>query len=167
MLKIITGTPLYVWPLLAYVIFIGIKASKKNVIPLNVLLIAPALFATWYFYSIIKRYGAKFFVLSIALSSMFIGIFVGCLVMHQTKMRFDKIKKYVELPGSWITFVLLMSLFSIKYFLGVTNALMPELARSWILLMPEFLAIMLAGVLLGRVVSCWQKYQKSTHVDLD
>ncbi|MBS1988480.1 hypothetical protein JST56_05835 [Candidatus Dependentiae bacterium] len=88
-------------------------------------------------------------------------------MMHKTTMRFDKLKKQVELPGSWITLILLMLLFSIKYFLGVTNALVPELAGSWILLVPEFAAIIIAGVLVGRVVSCWQKYQKSTHVDLN
>lgn len=158
---------MYVWPLLAYVIFIGIKARKKNVIPLKVLLIAPAIFSTWSFYSIITRYGANFFILSIALSSMLLGIYAGYLMMHKTTMRFDKLKKQVELPGSWITLILLMLLFSIKYFLGVTNALVPELAGSWILLVPEFAAIIIAGVLVGRVVSCWQKYQKSTHVDLN
>lgn len=166
MLKIITGTPFYVWPLLAYVIFIGIKARKKNVIPLKVLLIAPAIFSTWSFYSIITRYGANFFILSVAIISMLIGTFGGCLVMRKTKMRFDKIKKHVELPGSWITLILLMSLFSIKYFLGVTSALVPELVGTWFLLIPEFGAIIIAGVLVGRVVGCWKKYKSSLHVDL-
>lgn len=49
---IITETPIYVWPLLAYIIFVGMKARKTGIVPLKVLLMMPVIFPIWSCYAL-------------------------------------------------------------------------------------------------------------------
>lgn len=166
MMKIITQTPFYVWPLFAYLVFIGIKASKTNVVPFKVLFIMPVIFSIWSFYSILVRYAVNPFTLLLWAVSILLGVLIGSLVTRRLSMKFDKTNMRVEMPGSWTPLVLSMSIFSTRYFLGITDALHPELAKNWALLLPELIATMISGVFAGRVVACLQKYKTSPHVNL-
>ena len=166
MLRIIMETPIYVWPLFCYLIFIGIKSRKTGVVPLKVLLITPVLFSIWSGYTIFSRYGMSLFVLSIWCFSTVVGIWLGCWMMSKFAMRFVKEKKLVELPGNWITLLSLLTIFSVRYSLGVTYALHPEWSGNQILFALEGIAVGISGIFIGRLLSVLQKYKRASHESL-
>lgn len=163
--QILTQTPTFVWPLLAYLLFIGFKARKTGVVPLFILAIMPAVFLTWSFYSVLIRYGSLTMMVLWA-ASVLLGAFVGFMLTQRLPLRFDKERKRVELPGSWLTLIFSMSIFSCRYFLGMMYSLRPELIGSLPLLAIELLATAISGIFLGRLLGCLQKYKVSPHSNL-
>jgi branched-subunit amino acid transport protein len=166
MIDMITHAPFYVWPLFAYLVFIGLKASKTSIISLKVLAIAPTIFCTWSFYSVLQRYGDNPLLMVLWAGSTVFGAWIVYSMMRQLPLRFDKTNRLVEMPGSWAPLVLSMSIFTIRYALGVTGALYPEFTGNWILVIPELIAAVISGMSAGRVIRCWQKFKTSSHVNL-
>jgi fucose permease len=68
--QIIIITPLWVWVLLAFLLYLGIRALRPGTAPLWRIAILPALFAE-------LRYWLTEMVLSGTLTGMFVGRFVG------------------------------------------------------------------------------------------
>lgn len=166
-MEIITKTPIYVWPLLMFLLFMGIRARKLSIVPLKMFIIMPSIFCTWAIYAILMRYGTNFLILSLWTISLLLGVGIGYLIVRGFSMRFDKMKKKVEVPGSWMILTLSMTIFCLRYFLGITTAIRPDLAQSWLFLVPELLATMVTGIFAGRSICCFQKYWNALHVPLE
>ncbi len=167
MIELITKTPVFVWPVWVFLLFMGIRARKLSTVPLKLFVIMPTIFCTWAIYAILMRYGINFVPLFLWTISKLIGVWIGYLIVSRFSMRFDKINKKVEVPGSCMILVLSMSIFALRYFLGMTTAIRPDLAQSWLLLIPELLATLLTGMFAGRSICCFKKYRDSLHITLE
>lgn len=165
-LQIITHTPLYVWFLLAYLIWGGWKARKTSIVPWKALLIMPLLLFAFSVYINISRYGH---LSSICLSalSMSLGIWLGSLTLRKTNLRFDKRHHLIEIEGSYSPLLLSISIFALRYFLGAAYGLHPDLAANNSLLLVECLATVVSGMFTGRLIGYWQRYKISPHIDLE
>ena len=155
MLKMITGTPIYIWVLLGYLLYIGIKSSRHSIVPLKVLAIMPVAFTTWGIYSVFGRYGFSLLTMGGWGVAMVIGIAIGILLMRSVGLKFDQEQKLVEMPGTWMTLILSMSLFSTKYFLGMKYAMSPGINLFSI----ELVACTISGILLGRFLGILQRFR--------
>ena len=65
-----------------------------------------------------KNYDASsiiFWMMSFAM-----GLGLGPLTLRNLRSVFDKKSKQIELSGSWVPLILSVSIFSLRYFLGVT-----------------------------------------------
>jgi hypothetical protein len=160
MLQILVNTPLYVWPLLALLIWGGVKAKKTHIVSWKALSIMPAIMLLWSIYSVATRYAPVF--LSLWAFSLGIGIWLGILMTRKLALRFDRQKKTVEIPGNWTPLILSLSIFSLRYTLGVSYGLHPESQGSPLLLAVENCATVVSGVLLGRVAGFWQRSKKES-----
>ena len=164
MMQIISHTPIYAWILFGVLLWKGWKARKTRITPWKALLIMPAVMSTWSIYSIWIHYepiAICLWAVSIAL-----GVKLGWLTMRKLHLRFDKEQKLVEASGSWTPMLLSVSIFSLRYFLGVTYGLHPELAGNAVLLGVEALATVVSGMFTGRLMGCWERSKTSPHVDL-
>lgn len=161
-----TKTPFYVWPLLAYLIFVGIKASKTGTAPLNLFLIMPGIFFAWSTYTIFNRYGVNPMVLVLWVEVIFLGSVVGIKIARRLRVRFDKKNKRIEVTGSWLTLILAMIIFWNKFFIGVISSIYPALVGTIILLVPELIAAFATGIFIGRSIGFFKQYENATHVDL-
>ncbi len=163
-MEIISNTPIFVWPLLAYLFWGGWKARKTYIVPWIPLLIMPVVMCIWSIYSILARYG----VLSIGywMVSITLGIYLGSLTVRKLGLKFDKKRKLIEISGNWTPLILSMSIFSLRYFLGAIYGLHPELARVPALLIVENIATIVSGMFMGRLVGYWQRYKTAPHFDL-
>jgi len=162
--KIISSTPLYAWLLLALLLWKGLRARKLHRISWKDTLIFPAIMVVWSFYSTYNNYDVSaiiFWIVSFAL-----GIGLGPLTLRNLRSVFDKKSKQIELSGSWIPLIILVSIFSLRYFLGVTYGMHPELRGTLSLLIVENLAAAISGIFLGRVLELWRRYKNASHVDL-
>lgn len=164
MLKIISNTPYFVWPMLLLMLWGGWKATKTSVVSWKPLIIFPFILLGWSIFSILSRYGV--FYLPFWTISLAIGIGLGWLTLRKTPLRFDKQRKLIEIGGSWKPMLLSLSIFGLRYFLGATYGMHPELSGNMNLLILENLATLISGMLLGRLVAYWQRSKIATHTDL-
>jgi hypothetical protein len=157
MLEIIKGTPVYVWFIEAYLIWRGIHASKPHKTNWREFMIFPAIMITWALIASIDYYPVT--LLTLLFLSLALGTLVGMRVFKKEKVVFHTIPKAIELSGSWFPLIACLMIFSLRYYLGVTHAIHPELKGSYFLLGIECLALLLCGLFVGRGVSIFQKYK--------
>ena len=157
MIEVITGAPSYCWPLLAYLVYMGIKSRKTRWIPLRLLVVLPIAFLTWSYYS-------KAFSFPIWLLCETFGSFLGFLMVKNLKIQFNKKERMAEIPGSWVNLGMSLSIFVIRYYLGVVYALFPNMIGSWPLMTLEVASVVISGMFFGRLIGYWQKYTSSEQV---
>lgn len=164
MLEIISGTPSYVWPLLALLLWGGWKSRNPHVISWKSLLIMPSAMFFWSFFAISTSYGN----LSICLwaVSIVLGTWLGSLTTRKLPLQFDKQKHLIEIGGSWTPLILSVLIFSLRYFLGAAYGLYPDLKGDAALIAVENLATLVSGMFAGRLLGYWQRSKQSPHIDL-
>ena len=86
--------------------------------------------------------------------------------MNRVVVRFDKEKNLVGLPGSWFMLFSLMTIFCIRYFLGMTYAMHPEWRGNLVLFAFEGIAIAISAMFIGRALSILQKHKMAPHESL-
>jgi hypothetical protein len=124
--NIVTGAPIWVWPLLVGLVLLGLKASKDRT----------ALALPSYFYPL-------FGLLSLnAVNALGVGPLVwlgfgiaylaGVLLGNrfQTQVILGKTAKRVSLKGAWLTMTVLMVIFWMNFVGGVIEAISPAAYAS-------------------------------------
>jgi len=159
MLILFAKAPLYIWPLLAYLIFSGLKASKTGKVPMKLFLIIPSIFLSWSTYTILTRYGLEPITLCCWLAAILIGACIGLAIAYRLQVKFDTIAKTVEVPGSWMTLACSMTIFCSKFSIGMMAALQPAWIGTPVMLIPELIAAVATGVFLGRSIGFFRRYK--------
>jgi hypothetical protein len=160
MVEIIEKTPAYAWILLVYLLAFGIRARKPQVVPFTAILIMPIVFSIWSGYSLFSRYGYQWITVTGFVFSLTMGSFVGSWMMRGFSLKFDKVKRLVQLPGSWLPLILSLSMFGLRYFLGVSYVLKFETPY---LLIAEFGTNFISGCFLGRIAHYFRQYLATPH----
>lgn len=146
-LAIVSGIPWWVYPLLAALIAIGVRALKTRYVPLPVALIAPVAFITWGFFTL-QGSGTHGVPLLSFVSSAIIGLFIALGTTWNRELVVDRTSRRVCLPGSYVPLIRNLSIFSAKFLLTFTIALRPDLRET---LLPWDLGVsgISAGYFLG------------------
>ena len=166
MLEIISHAPIYVWVILSLLIWKGWKARHTYTVSWKDLIIIPVAMLIWTTYSIIKNYDLFSIVPWFVSVSVSVGIGLGQRMIHKSSLRFDKKKKIIEFSGSWIPMILFLSIFSLRFFLGATYGIHPELRGSLKLLIVENFATVISSIFLGRLIGTLKRFKRSPHIDL-
>ncbi len=159
---IITNAPLWVWLLLAYLIFVGIKSSKPMILPLGLikrLMIIPLVFMIWALYTIFESTETYEFI--VLMLGMILGTVLGYFLTRHQNVRFDRKNQLIAIPGSWMTLIVALSIFCLKFSLGALSSIQPELKGTWILLLIQFGAVLFSGIFVGRGINYRCKYRSS------
>ena len=115
LLKIISGTPTWVWFVLGYLIFIGIRSTGTRIVYIPKLFVIPLVLS-----------GLKYKVFMTNSISVWIGYLI-CLFLSSflsykhsamRKIKIIKESMSVKLPGTYWTLIVLMGFFVVKYFFG-------------------------------------------------
>ena len=161
MLQIITKIPVFVWPLFAILLIGGLRARKTSAVPIAVLLLIPSIFFGWSLFSFFGKYATNPLAILFWLLCLGVGGFIGFLHMQRLKLQFDRQKKKVEMPGSWIPLILSMSIFTSKFSVGMMSSMMPHLSGSLLFLGLELFATIILGIFAGRGINCLMRYRAS------
>lgn len=147
-------TPIWVWALLAYCIFIGFFLTKRRkahliklypVVVVLLLIKLPILIKSgWEVFGIFA-----FFYL--------IGLIFGFLRGRSVKIELCPEKNYFWLPGSYEMLFILLMFFAIKYFFGVLQAINVDLFVKTCLF-EVALSGFFSGYLFGRALGITKKY---------
>lgn len=162
MLQIITKIPVFVWPLFAILLLGGLRARKTNVVPLAVLVLVPSIFFGWSLFSFFGKYATGPLAILFWLLCLGTGFFIGFSHMQRLKLQFDKKKKKVEMPGSWIPLILSMSIFTSRFSIGMMSSMLPHLNGSILFLGLELFSTIILGIFAGRGISCLMRYRSSS-----
>lgn len=162
MMQIISETPTYAWLLLVFLLWGGWKSRKDYIISWKSLLIMPAAMLFWSIYSIIDRHSSVAIFLWVL--SLAVGIWLGSLTVLKSRLRIDKELKLIEVSGSWIPLVLSVTIFSLRYFLGMMYGFYPLLVDSYSMLAVECVATLVSGMFTGRLVGYYQKSKTASHI---
>ena len=130
---IVSHTPLWVWPLLAYVLTMTLRATKARTASLTRLLAIPALFIVWGVSGLLMRQNIGLGLGLDWLAMACIGALLASCVGRPVLLAVDRERRQVTLAGSWAPFVRVTAIIAAKYSLGVMMAVRPDMrgALAW------------------------------------
>lgn len=144
--SILRGTPVWVWLVLAELLYVGIKATRSRIVYIPTLFVIPVLLL-----------GLKYK----ALFSQETGILLGALLLSAVisfiahrNARIEVIKESwsVRLPGSYSTLIILLSFFAVKYYFGYLGSVAPDIAARYSLV-ETAISGLFSGFFWGRSIS--------------
>jgi hypothetical protein len=143
----------WVYLLLAYCIFVGIKSSKDNVTPYIKVLVVPVLFLYLSLHSLLVSFAISTFIVTVYGVSVLLGAGVGYWQTVMRKIQIDRKKLLISQKGSWGTLVLIMTIFISKFYFGYTSSADPQYLHNTMYEV-SFLAVsgVTSGMFLGRAI---------------
>lgn len=146
--RVVAGTPFWVWLLLAGLILLGILRSRDRVVPRWRLYTLPISILLLTLTSLVRSSETSLVAGAMALG-LAPGLAAGFLVSRTDEIRFVAGKAAVG--GEWLSLVLLLCVFALQYANGLVSAMMPQLAAdtAWIVLHAAASAF-LSGLVIGR-----------------
>jgi len=151
MIDILTHTPVYVWAILAFLVWRGLAEMRDRELAPQRLFILPLVMLALSFQDIATRFGAGAMVL-VAWSAG--CALAGLLTWRVASSRITAARQAgrVRVRGSRLPLVLMMAIFAVKYATGVALAIQPQLAQQAALMLTiGGLYGLFNGVFLGRL----------------
>jgi hypothetical protein len=165
--QIAIHTPVWVYLILIYLIVVGVKASKTRVVKLQRIFVIPAILAVMSVHSLMTTITlVDYLIVSSWIIAMLIGILLGWWQVKRLDIQIDKKRLLIQIPGTWSTMYILITIFVTKYYFGYEKATNPILMEQL-----EFNVSMLAvsgvctGLFIGRLIAYLYHFKNSTEVN--
>jgi hypothetical protein len=163
----LNNTPWWVYVLLAYLVTIGIKAAKTQVVSLKKLFIMPILFTFLSVHALLTSVKTNAFAISCWAIAMALGILVGWLQTARYDIKIDKTKYLIQIPGNWSTLIIISIIFVSKYYFGYKLAVDPQMVNhTWFEVSLLGVTGICAGLFVGRLSFLLSHMQKQPSVNL-
>ncbi|MBX4336537.1 DUF6622 family protein [Bartonella raoultii] len=161
--NILTGTPLWAWILLIFLITRGISALKDREMKVNRLFLLPLIFLFLGASDVINKLAFQGWGAISMLAGLMIGIGVGWLLWRTTPRL--KIKEGTDLiirPGTPLTLIFILIAFFIKFTLIVFLKVEPDLKYAFDFnLLFGLLSGFTDGVLWGGTLNLYRTFRKN------
>ena len=145
----------------------GIKASKLQVISIKKLTIVPLVFIALSIHTVMTAFHVNAMVISVWLASIILGSIIGWLLVRNHQFKVDRKKLLIQLPGSWLTLILILAIFVSKYYFSYQLGSDPALANQTSF---EFSMLGITGIctglFVGRLLCYFHKLWTCESVDL-
>lgn len=153
LVQIVSGTPAWVWFLLAGLIVLGVSHTRARRVPPSRLAALPAVMAVLSLAGTVSAVGASVPVLvGWALGGAVVLGLVGRLPVP-AGVRRDPSTGRFAVPGSWAPLALMMAIFAVRYAVGASLAIVPRLAHDSVFVLAVAVVYgSLAGIFAGRSV---------------
>jgi hypothetical protein len=162
-LDLFQGTPYWVWMLFAYLLFIGIRATKKRTIFLFQASIMPIILSAWSIYSLQTNYGLSWqMLLWILFFSFSMTTAIMLYAIYQQPISIDKKSPpTITLPGSYVPLIISLVYFAVKYILGATYAINPLMRDNAVLMLIDIATSgIITGIAQGRFIHLSNEFNK-------
>lgn len=158
--QFIIHTPLWVWALLTYLIFRGIKARYPARTSLLKLAIIPAIFAVWGIADLARLYGLRAEVVGLWLGGIAMGAGIGWRLLAHADIRADHTTGTLWRPADRTLLALLLLTFGVKYSFGAIAAISPDLLQHAGFRLADLL---LSGAFTGIFIGKFARYARAYH----
>jgi hypothetical protein len=155
--QIITHTPIWVWALLALLVYFGYQQTKSRTIGLRRATIIPVVLTALSIYGTLSAFGSSSLAILAWLAAATALATTVMLLPIPAGTRFDNQARQLHIIGSWVPMALMMGIFVTKYIVGVALSMHPELAQKTTFAL-TFSALYgaFSGVFIGRALRLWQ-----------
>ncbi|HJU30247.1 MAG TPA: DUF6622 family protein [Hyphomicrobiaceae bacterium] len=167
MLQILVNTPVWVWVLLAFLLFLGVRALRPTIAPLWRTALLPSAFFLWGLSSLYELHGLRYERVLPWLAAVAGGTIVGLLIARTQTIQADKTRHLVRTAGGPMTLILILLIFATKYEFGYLHATRPDLfaePRFW--LAEIAVSGVISGMFIGRFAGLLRQYRQAPHQDL-
>lgn len=123
----LTHTPLYVWAILAFLVFRGVLASRDRDITMTRMTVIAVLMLALALQSIGARYGLA----SLAMAAWLAGSAVVALqrwTFGGSRVEAGPAPGSLRIRGSWTPLLMMLTIFVIKYAMAVVQVVRPQVA---------------------------------------
>lgn len=130
LVQIIIHTPLWVWGLLVALLALGLTQMVTRTVALRRTTFLPLVMVALSLFGTVSAFGAASPVLLAWLAA---GVVTGALVLLRPLppgTRFDVLSRRFTVPGSAVPLLLIVGIFLVKYFVGITLVMQPVLAHE-------------------------------------
>jgi hypothetical protein len=127
MVAVILGTPLWVWPLLVYLVWNGWQATRRHEFRPLGSLILPGVFLLLSVTSILLRDDMPILAAVAWLIGAAAGAAAGWLMGRRARARPNENLSVLEVSGTWSVLIVSLAFFAIQYLLGYWRATQPEM----------------------------------------
>ncbi|WP_366005120.1 DUF6622 family protein [Herbaspirillum sp.] len=159
---IVTHTPLWVWPLLAFLLYRGWQAGRDREIPLFSALAMPVVMLALSLSGLLLSFGHHPANALLGAAAMLVAGFFGFRSRAAAAIRVDAVRRRIALRGSWQPLLLTLGIFAVKYSAAVALALHPELAsNTWFALPQAALYGIFSGIFAGRLLRIVHLYRRA------
>ncbi|PLY07903.1 MAG: hypothetical protein C0625_04145 [Arcobacter sp.] len=152
MSEIITHTPIWVFLLFLFLLFLGLSQTKDRNVSFKRVIVLPIIMLLFSFIGVISTFGINLVSLSTYLICLFLSIYLGILLKLPRNATFIKEEKVFHIKGSFIPFFLIMAIFFTKYFVGVVTAReLAFISSGYFILIVSSLYGFFSGIFFGRI----------------
>jgi hypothetical protein len=154
---IVSGTPTWVWVLLAVLAWLGLRQALTQTASLRRVTLMPLALVALSLYGTVTVFGSQPLALLVWATAAAASAFLVLRRPVPPGTRFDLASQTFTLPGSWAPLALMMAIFCTKYAVGITNAINPTFLHSTaVALTVSALYGLCSGVLIARALRLWR-----------
>jgi hypothetical protein len=162
--QIVANTPLWVWPLMVFVLWLGVQGLRPRVIPWWRLAILPAVGLATSLGGIAQSANPVWAATGWALA-LLAFLPLGWVFGQNRPVRLHPEDAKLEIAGGWFALGFGVSIFAVRYAMGVLFGVLPALRGEalWIYL-SSAVGGMVAGIGIGWLANLLRRARRSTMV---
>ncbi len=151
--QIVTRTPIWVWIILAALVFLGTQALRTRTVKRFTVLIAPIAFLIL---GLVSSRGTVAFA-AWAIALLAVGTFTFFVWKPTAGARYVPEGDRLQMPGSVVPMLLMLTIFILNYAINVTLAINPALRSELVWqIVPSVVLGVLSGLFAGRALTMYR-----------
>jgi Family of unknown function (DUF6622) len=161
--QILIHTPIWVFPLFAYLVWLGIKATRPRTVTIWRSLIVPAVFIVCGLSRLLSRQQDVMWPLVSWGAAAAVLLLVGLLTARPIEL--DHTTGEIKRPGSWVPLIRNVTVFALQYAVAVIAAVDPHDATTAAII-GRAISGGTTGYFLGRTIALLRQYFRQRKADL-
>jgi hypothetical protein len=126
-IAIISRTPSWVWLLLAVLVALGWTQTRTRQMTVVRATVLPIVMMGLSLFGVLSTFGAKALPLGAWLVALVVSAWAAKALGAWRGVTWSAATSRFEVPGSWLPMLIILSLFVVKFYVGVNVAMKPEL----------------------------------------
>ena len=165
LLPILQGAPLWVWPLLALLLFLGIRSLRQRAVPVASLIALPLAFFGLSLSNLLPLDHLAPVRIGVWVAALLLGTVLGWILVRPQRITIDRARRRIEVPGSIVPLALMMLAFAGGFYFGYLFARYPELKSdvTTLALASTYRGLM-SGYFLGQTLRLFRLYSSQSTV---
>jgi len=160
LIETLEETPWFVYFIFFYVVYMGLRSLRPRTIPFWQIFPLPALLVLWSLTIVSSRWDKSLISLGTGIGTFLVGAAVGWWILSFYKIRIERFRGTIALPGSKWTLALALSIFAVRYYFGYIYATQAHIPSHFILI--DFsISGFLIGNFIGRALRYLRLYIKA------
>lgn len=158
-MELLNKIPLWAYLLFAFLVFLGLKATRPRAMSIYRLIILPAIFTIWNLVWLSERVHEQLSLLPLWFVGILVGFVLGWKSVSHWKIKADRKNKCLTLPGSWSIIFLILSVFVVRSYFVYTYETHPAKIEQYFIY-DSLLSGIFTGIFIGRAFDLYRKYKK-------